>query len=108
MSNPEFHKLAQELKAKHGKVFILETYIDDDEGDKRRLILKKPDRLTRKAAEKIMTDKGTQDAIELYLRAMTVGGDDVEEVIKNDSAFFAAGECVAEIITITPGKLTVV
>lgn len=86
-------------------LWVLETYIDEDEAQTRRLIVTKPDRRTRTIAEKVAQNDAYK-GVEIFLRGMYKGGDDLDEVINNESAIMTAGEAIIELITIKRGKLT--
>ena len=99
----------KELKAKNeGKaLFRIDVYLDDQEDEefKRSIIVRKPNRITRTAGEQ-MVQKDTFKAVEVYLRGMYIGGDDLDEIIKNDDAIQAIGEPLIDIITVKKGNVT--
>ena len=101
-------ELTAELKAlkesNPGQIFKLTTYIDEDEKKERTLFLKKPSRLTRTAGEK-QAQANTWKGLEVFLRGMYIGGDDLEEIFKNDDALMTAGEQLAEIIKVKSGNV---
>lgn len=88
------------LKSKHGKVYKLD--IPTDEGEK-TLYLRKIDRLTYKAAMKMM-EKDELDASEMILRALTVEGD-AEEIIKDFDALRVASSLLIEVIGTRTGNV---
>ena len=97
---PKEMKNINELKEKYGKIFKLE--IPTDEGDK-VLILRKIDRLTYKAAMKMM-EKDELSASEMMLRALTVEGD-AEEVIKDLDSLRTAAALLVEVIGVKTGNV---
>lgn len=101
----EISKELAEAKARLGcPLWLLTTYINDDEEQPRTIILKKPNRLTRTASEKVAkTDP--YKGVETFLRGMYVGGDDLEEIIKNDDALMIAGETLIDLIKVREGNL---
>lgn len=108
-SKEELKEILKEIKSnpsnKGMKVFALQTFIDEDDNESRTIFLKKPNRMIRSAAEKVMkTD--TYKGIETFLRGMYLGGDDLEEILKNDDAFMIAGESIIEIVEIKKGNVS--
>lgn len=108
-SKEELKAILKELKSspnnKGMKIFALQTFIDENEDESRTIFLKRPNRMIRSAAEKVMKND-TYKGIETFLRGMYLGGDDVEEIIKNDDALITAGESIVEIIEIKRGNVT--
>jgi len=106
-SQKALEKELKELKLKMGErpLFALTTYIDEDDEQERTIFLCKPDRMTRKAAEKIIQND-TWKATEVFLRGMYKGGDDLEEILKNDDAFMITQEQLVSIIKLKSGNVT--
>ena len=94
------------LKASFGDrpLFAMTTYIDEDDEQERTIFLSKPDRMTRKAAEKIIQND-TWKATEVFLRGMYQGGDDLDEILSNDDAFMIAQEQLVQIIKLKSGNV---
>lgn len=105
-SNEELINELSEIKGKNPEsaIFELETYINEDDDQKRTIFLKKPTRLVRTAAEKV-TQNDAWKGVETFLRGMYVGGDDIDEIIKNDDALMIAGESLMEIIKLKSGNV---
>lgn len=102
-------ELTEELKGLKTKyegipIFELETYLNEDEEQKRTVFLRKPTRMVRTAGEK-QSQTDAWKGVETFLRGMFIGGDDIEEIIKNDDALMIAGESVIEIIKLKPGNV---
>jgi hypothetical protein len=99
----------KELKAKHEskKIYQLDVFLDDEEDEeyKRTVFLVKPNRIVRTAGEN-MVQKDSFKALEVYLRGMYIGGDDVAEIIKNDDAMVSIGEPILDIISVKKGNIT--
>ncbi len=95
-----------EIKAKHAgiPIFKLETFINEDDEQKRTIFLRKPTRLVRSAGEKVAATDAWK-GVETFLRGMYLGGDDIDEIVKNDDALMIAGECVMDIIKLKPGNV---
>lgn len=96
-----------ELKKKFGEdkpLFALTTYIDEKDDEERTIFLQKPNRLTRQAGEKQIQQNAWKGA-ETFLRGMYVGGDDLDEIIKNDDAMMIASEQLVEVIKLRSGNV---
>ncbi|MCP4503690.1 MAG: hypothetical protein GY822_27495 [Deltaproteobacteria bacterium] len=95
-----------EIKGKHAgiPIFKLETFINEDDEQKRTIFLRKPTRLVRSAGEKVAATDAWK-GVETFLRGMYLGGDDIDEIVKNDDALMIAGECVMDIIKLKPGNV---
>ena len=95
-----------ELKKKYDgiSIFQLTTYIDEKEDEERTIYLRKPTRLVRTAAEKVTVNDAWK-GVETFLRGMWIGGDDIDEIIKNDDALMIAGGEVVEIIKLRAGNV---
>lgn len=96
-------KLAQELaelRAKHSKVreFIVPTD-EDDETKTLTFFLRPLDKPTRGMIEKI-SKTNTDRAVVEGLKALRLGGDDVEELYKNDYAMLAAEQGLVEYMSV--------
>lgn len=102
----QLKKLQQELEAKRGegKTFALSVELDGDDTNTRTVFLKRPDRVTRSAAQKVAAND-MYKGVEVFLRGMYLGGDEIEEIIGNEEALLQAGEAIAELITVKPAKL---
>ena len=96
----------KEIKKQVGEraVFSLETFINEDDEQKRTIFLSKPSRLVRSAAEKTASQDPWK-GVETFLRGMYLGGDDINEICKNDDALMIAGESVMEIIKLKSGNV---
>jgi len=102
----ELTEILANLKEKHKGIGIyqLDTFINEDDDEKRTIFLRKPTRMVRSAAEKVASTDAWK-GVETFLRGMYLGGDDLEEIIKNDDALMIAGDCVVEIIKLKPGNV---
>lgn len=102
----QLEKDLSELKAKLGEkpIFALTTYIDEDEEQERTIYLVKPNRLTRQAGEKEI-QKSAWKGAEVFLRGMYKGGDDLDEIIKNDDAMMIASEQLVHVIKLRTGNV---
>lgn len=79
----EISKEAQELKAKYPVNYTLTVPINDDETEFASIILRKIDRMTFKAARKLMeTDPLT--ATEMLIKNLYIGGDSLDLVLPKD------------------------
>ena len=105
-SKKELDEELIQIKESHKEipVFKLTTFLNEDEEQERTIFLRKPTRMVRTAGEKVaQTDpwKG----VETFLRGMYLGGDNLDEIIKNDDALMIAGDVLVEIIKLKPGNV---
>ena len=100
-------ELIQELKQKHGLIYLLEIPVVDEttgEEEIECLYVRKLDRKTYSAGSKISQKNETQ-GVEFFLRSLTVHGD-VEKVINNFDALRSATELIVEVISVKSGNVT--
>jgi hypothetical protein len=91
----------EKLKNTHGKVRELVVFLDtDDETKTATLFLKKPDKSTRSMVNKLVAQDKYDRAVEACLKALYVGGDDLNSVLNNDDAIESAGMGVVELLTV--------
>jgi hypothetical protein len=91
----------EKLKNTHGKVRELVVFLDtDDENKTATLFLKKPDKSTRSMVNKLVAQDKYDRAVEACLKALYVGGDDLNLVLNNDDAIESAGMGVVELLTV--------
>ena len=91
----------EKLKNTHGKVRELVVFLDtDDETKTATLFLKKPDKSTRSMVNKLVSQDKYDRAVEACLKALYVGGDDLNLVLNNDDAIESAGMGVVELLTV--------
>jgi hypothetical protein len=90
-----------EVKAKYGGIYKLEVPTDD--GDK-VIYLRKLDRVTYRAGAKLM-EKDELLAAETFLRSLYVGGDDVEEIIKDFDSLRTASALLVDVISTKTGNV---
>lgn len=93
------------LKNKHGKVATLIVPLDEDDTEKvATLYLKRPDRSTRSIVGKLASGDALK-AVEAGLKAMYIGGDDLQEVVKNDYALASCEEALVEMLSVQKATL---
>lgn len=105
-SKKELQAELVEVKKKYEgiAVYRMDTYIDEKDEEQRTIFLRKPTRMVRTAAEKVTTTDAWK-GVETFLRGMHVGGDDLEEILKNDDALMICGAALVEIIQLRPGNV---
>lgn len=96
-----FEKEIEELKQKHSTLYRFDVPTED--GDK-VLILRKLDRVTYSAGLKLM-EKDELQATEMFLRSLTVGGDNVEEIIKDFDALRICSKLLVDVIGTRTGNV---
>lgn len=94
----------EELKVKHKTKKIYKLDIPTDEGEK-TLYLKKIDRLTYKAAMKMM-ERDELEAAEMILNSLTVHGPH-KEIIEDFDDLRAAAQLLVEVIGVRTGNVVV-
>ena len=94
----------EELKAKHNTKKIYQLDVPTDGGIK-TLYLKKIDRITYKAAMKMM-EKDELDASAMILRSLTVHGP-FDEIIEDFDDLRAAAQLLVEVIGVRTGNVVV-
>jgi len=95
-------KELKELKAFYKTLFKLEVPTED--GDK-VLYLRKLDRVTYSAGQKLL-EKDELQAAEMFLRSLTVGGDDVEAIISDFDSLRTASSLLIDVIGSKTGNVT--
>jgi thiamine monophosphate synthase len=91
----------EKLKQTHGKVRELVVFLDtDDETKTATIFLKKPDKTTRSMVNKFIMQDKFSIAVEACLKALHIGGDELNLVISNDDAIESAGMGVVELLTV--------
>ena len=91
----------EKLKQTHGKVRELVVFLDtDDETKTATIFLKKPDKTTRSMVNKFVSQDKFSIAVEACLKALYIGGDELNLVISNDDAIESAGMGVVELLTV--------
>jgi hypothetical protein len=89
------------LKKKYGKVKTLFVPLGEDDEDGTAVIfIKNFDKNTRGMVD-TFANKGQSDkAIEVALKALYIGGDDIKTVLDNDYAFASADYAIAELLKV--------
>jgi hypothetical protein len=90
----------------HGKVREMVVYLDtDDESKTATIFLKKPDKATRKIVSTLVTKEKFDMAIESCLKALYIGGDNLELILGNDDAIESAGMGVVDLLEVQKATL---
>ena len=96
----------EKLKATHGVVREMLVYLDTDDEDKTATIfLKKPDKSTRKMVGKLVDGGKFDIAVESCLKALYIGGDELNLILSNDDAIESAGMGVVELLKVQQATL---
>jgi hypothetical protein len=106
MANLGLELTIAELKAKYGKLYELIVPVEnEDTGEVEDvvLILRKLDRKTFSAAQKLLV-KNELQAVELFIKSLTVQGD-FNKVLENFDALRTASELMIEIIGVNEGNV---
>jgi hypothetical protein len=91
----------ENLKSKHGKVRTLFVPLDEDDNLKVAVIfVKKPDGIVRNMIDAMVNKGKTNEAITAALKALRIGGDDLDLVLKNDDAMASLDYAIAELFAV--------
>jgi len=104
----ELHEVKTALLAQHKKVRTLEVPLDEDDDSKiATLFLKKPDKDIRNMIGTLANKPNTPNSkiIEATLKALYIGGDDLNLVLSNDDAFAACDEALSELLSVQKAVL---
>jgi len=90
------------LKETKKKFNELTVFLDEDDAKKTAtLFLRKPDKHVRSLISTILSRPGQgSKAVEAVLRNLYIGGDNIDEVCKNDYAIASADEAVVEMLQV--------
>jgi hypothetical protein len=89
------------LKSKHGKVRTLFVPLDEDDETKQAVFfMKKPDGIVRSLIDSMVNKGKTNEAITAAMKALRIGGDDLELVLKNDDAMASLDYAIAELFAV--------
>ena len=90
------------LKAKHKTIWTLDVSLDEDADgndiEPRTYFLRKIDRIVYSAAMSFISKDKTLDAVETVLRNLSIGGDDIAELLKSDSAIIALQNPIIKVL----------
>lgn len=96
----------ENLKKVHGVVREMTVFLDTDDEDKTAtLFLKKPDKATRKMVGSLVNKDKFEMAVEGCLKALYIGGDNLDLVIGNDDAIESAGQGVVDLLAVQKATL---
>lgn len=102
----DLKKEFDELSLKYSTIYTLILPITDREDSEfSTLYLKTIDRDTMSAIRKIASGADPYRAIELALKNLYVGGDNLEDVLKSDEAILTAEQYIMEIMEKKRGSL---
>ena len=94
---------ALKLKEKYGTIHLLEVPETEDNPAK-VLILRKIDRVTYSAFQKIL-EKDTLQAAEMVLKSLRVGGDEIKPIVDDLDQLRAAADCLIDILAAPKGNV---
>jgi hypothetical protein len=95
-----------ELIKKYGKVRELDVPLDEDDATKKAvLFFKKPDKSTRSMIGMLAQKGDNNKIIEATLKALYIGGDDLNLVLNNDDAFASCDEALAQMLEVQKAVL---
>ena len=101
----ELDQLKESLSAIHKPLYTITVPLDEDETETATIFLKKFDRTTLAAVQKVAVGGDSLKATEIFLKATFLGGDDLSLVLGNLDALRACESVVIELITAKKAKL---
>jgi len=102
----ELKTIKEALSAVHKPLYTLEIDLEDDEMTIATIYLKKYDRITLSAVQKLATSGDALKATEAFLKATYVGGDDLSLVLNNLDALRSCEQAVVDMISVKAAKLS--
>lgn len=93
------------LKAKHKTVYSLSVYLEKDDENFATIFLKPVDSINRIAINAALDKKGGIASIEVAIRNLYLGGDNLNLIVGNDYATISCEEGVIEILKVKKGVL---
>jgi hypothetical protein len=94
----ELAEIKTALKTANKVVYELEVPIDEDETIFATLFLKKPDRSILSMLTALINKGDMYRAIDAFLKAVYIGGDELSIVTTNDDALIACESAVVQMI----------
>ena len=101
----ELEQIKTELVAKYGKVYTVTIPVDEDETETRTIYLKKFDRVTLAAVQKMAAGSDSLKAIEVFIKNTFVGGDDMFEVLNDFDMLRSLESVVIDLISVKKATL---
>jgi hypothetical protein len=94
----ELTEIKTALSRQFTPIYTLVVPINDDETQFATIFLKKADRMIMSMLTKLLSAGDMYKAIEAYLKATYIGGDDLTLITTNDDALMACEGSIAEMI----------
>lgn len=87
-----------QLISKYKTVYTIEAPLNDDETEVATIFLKKPDRITYASVSKFAGGNDPLKAVEVALKGLYLGGDDLKLITENDDALMSCESAVVEML----------
>jgi hypothetical protein len=94
----ELIEIKTALSKQHKPIYTLVVPINDDETEFATIYLKKADRMIMSMLNKLIEGGDMYKAVEAYLKATYIGGDELTLITTNDDALMACESSIAEMI----------
>ena len=101
----ELDSLEVTLKAQYGTIYTVGVPVEDSD-EERTIFLKKIDRNTLAAAQKIMSSSSdTFKVVEMIIKNTYVGGDELAEILSNFDMIRSLESVIVEMMTVKKATL---
>lgn len=94
----ELTEIKSALSNQYKTIFTLEVPINDDETEFATIYLKKADRMIMSMLTKLINGGDMYKAVEAYLKATYIGGDELTLITTNDDALMACESAIVQMI----------
>lgn len=102
----ELDSIKLELQKSHKPLYTITIPVDDEGTEFRTIYLKRFDRVTLSAVQKIATGPDALKAVEVFIKNTYVGGDDVQEVLANFEMVRSLEAVVVEMISVKKASIS--
>tara|TARA_R110000796_G_scaffold73842_5_gene165894 strand:- start:9151 stop:9462 length:312 start_codon:yes stop_codon:yes gene_type:complete len=99
----DYNSIFDELKKKHNVIYWLDIPASD-ESEAKVIFLRKMDRLTYSAGQKIL-EKDTLQAAEMMIKSLFIGGDDLAPIFADFDQFRVTADLMAEVMATKSGNV---
>lgn len=101
----ELASIKEVLKATHNPLYTVEIPVNEDSDETRCIFLKKFDRQTLSAVQKIVSSSDTLKAVEVFIKNTYVGGDDLTEIMGDLDMLRSLESVIVDLITVKKATL---
>lgn len=101
----ELDKEKASLKLKHKDVYEVDVLLDDSEENTATIFLRSVDRITYNQVIKFVGGNDSFKPLEIFIKALYIGGEPMETIINNDYAIRSLDGVVAEMLYVKQSVL---